>query len=274
MFRCLYTLAQLIFGRHSIGSASAAMFTLTNEICIEIRGEFGNYILNQIRRVASCLSDTSLQQLLAIFRHLPRLKECEGCLDLSIVITAIDAGKHLPIEFIEHTEIELDVSTCPDLAYEKFILEPLWGEQNRVTTRYLIDDLAKIVMEYSKSYFQQYHLGLLVAVYYNYWYLGKIIKIVNVGTIAFILVEYRGHDFDNSDWIPASSPNIKCFYNSKGKRIEQAEFLNVDDIPQMWQEQFIDIFDEHLGIWRQRQCKTIQNPFSDTNCASLGTFTL
>ena len=249
------------------------MFTLTNQTVGSIREEFGTHILNTIRPVEIILCDTSLQQLLAVFRHLPRLKECEGCLDLSIVITAIDAGEHLPIEFIEHTEIELDLSTCPDLAYKRFILEPLWDEQNRIASQYLIDDLAKIVMRYSKSYSQNYHLGLLVAVYCSSWYLGKITKIVNVGGIAFILVEYRGYDFDVSDWIPASSPNIKCFYNSRGKRIEQAEFLNADDIPEMWQEQFIEIFDEYQGIWTQIQCKTFENPFKDANCASLGTFT-
>ena len=249
------------------------MFSLTNQTLVSIREEFGTHILTTIRHAQSILSDTSLQQLLAIFRYLPRLKEC-GFIDVPpILIAAVDAGEYRPDEciFTEHTEIELDVSTCPDLVYEKFILKPLWDEQNRITAQYLIDDLAQIVMGYSKSYSQKYHIGLLVAVYFNYWYLGKIINLVNVGGIAFIFVEYRGYDFDDNDWIPASSRNIKCFYNSKGKRIEQAEFFYVNDIREMWQEQFVEIFDENLGSWTQKEFKTL---FSNANCASLGTFTI
>lgn len=251
------------------------MFSLTNQTLVSIREEFGTHILSTIRRAESILFDTSLQQLLAIFRYLSRLKEC-GFIDVPIVITAIDAGEYRPDEctFTEHTEIELDVSTCPDLAYEKFILKPLWDEQNRVTAQYLIDDLTKIVTGYIKSYPRQYHLGLLVAVHSTYWWSGKITKIVNVGDIAFLFVEYPGHQFINSDWIPALSPNIKCFYNSKGERIEQAEFLSIEQKSVMSQSEFIDTFDLNYGVWTRQQCIPVY--FEDRSYAtyaSLGTFT-
>jgi len=218
-------------------------------------------MLEKIANIWDSVSHETIKQLFMILRRLPRLKDCEGCADLRFIVGAIHAGK-CDFDRLDQCE-EIDMVESSDPPH----VESLLKEWHEVVGLFLVDDLKNITLDYLKGY---YFVGLLVLVRTNlYWFIGKISKIQSVAGIPFLFVEYIGFDFLASDWIPAASANVSCFYNGKGERIEQAVFFTREQVSVMKDKEFVDSFSRTEGRWNARMCST-----NDRDCAALGTFTL
>jgi hypothetical protein len=170
----------------------------------------------------------------------------------------------------------VNVSVCPNEIYQSKQVEPIWQEQKKRVGQYLIGDLAKLVIDYAQVYMEQFHRGLLVRVFCETkWFIGKITSIVTVQSIPFLFIKYeRFKPIYYSDWIPAESNIVKCFYDSQGNRIATAQFIKADSaLSACATTPGIDWFDSELGIWRQGLKKHDLPPDLTREFAPLGTFT-
>lgn len=161
-----------------------------------------------------------LRHIVAIVSQLPNIIRC-NFQDVSKLLALLPSGQDTDFRCVMLQEIEFNLDECPNKRHAELQVHPLWVEIRREVAEYLLGDLCGIVMEYVKAYSQRFYVGLIVKTYTeDQWYVGRITKIATVQGIPFLFIEYYMHEFDCSDWIPATSANVKCFYNSQGERIE------------------------------------------------------
>jgi len=169
-------------------------------------------------------------------------------------------------------EIELNLARCPNARHAELYVYPVWIEVQRCVMQYLIADLCRIVMQYVETYSQRFYHGLIVKTYTRdeQWYVGQITCIATVATIPFVFIEYYGQQFACSDWFPATSSNLKCFYNSRGERIEKAKFLSAKEA-ETYDE--IELFNGFSGEYESYNRLSRALPFfGAADAASVRTF--
>lgn len=214
--------------------------------------EFDYSLVEKI--LGHCKEGKTLQAVLSIMRVLPQLHSTTF-LDVPQLLSSLHASRcDFENEFanaVHFTSCEIHRADCPNEVFAERYVEPTWREQEVCVNTHLIGDLKRLVMNYARAYSQRFFIGLLVAVKTElHWYVGKISMIVVVYNIIFLFIDYPRISGAQSDWIPAESDLIKCFYDSQGRLIENAQFIKEKrEAAVLCMETGVDVFNSLTATW-------------------------